>query len=404
MLESALIKLDFPLFSSHPDLVYLDSAATSQKPQVVLNALLDFYTHSNANVHRGIYELSEVASGLYEQARARVARFLGATSAQEIVFTSGTTAALNLVAYSYGSQVLHEGDEILVADFEHHSSLLPWQRVAAQTGAVLRMVTSDDNGQIALDVWKNSITAATKVVVVAHASNVLGTITDIRSLADLVHRVGAVLVVDGAQAAPHLAVDVYTLDCDFYAMSAHKMLGPMGVGALYTKSALLEKMVPYQVGGGMIEEVTATTATFATGPAKFEAGTPPVAEAIAWVAALDYLEAVGLEAIRQHEVALSEFLLAELQTIKGLRILGPKQASQRTGLVSVAVEGVHAHDLADYLSREQIAVRAGFHCAMPLHHNQHCGATLRASYYLYNDKQDLVRFIDQLHKAINYYG
>jgi cysteine desulfurase/selenocysteine lyase len=365
--------------------------------------LLDFYTHSNANVHRGIYELSDRASGLYEQARARVARFLGA-AVEEIVFTSGTTAALNLVAYSYGSQVLKAGDEILVADFEHHSSLLPWQRVAAQTGAVLRMVTSDDNGQIALDVWKNSITAMTKVVVVAHASNVLGTITDIRSLADLVHRVGAVLVVDGAQAAPHLAVDVHKLDCDFYAMSAHKMLGPMGVGALYAKSALLEKMVPYQVGGGMIEEVTATTDIFATGPAKFEAGTPPVAEAIAWVAALDYLEAVGLEAIRQHEVALSEFLLAELQTIKGLRILGPKQASQRTGLVSVAVEGVHAHDLADYLSREQIAVRAGFHCAMPLHRNQHCGATLRTSYYLYNDKQDLVRFIDQLHKAINYYG
>lgn len=404
MLDVTSIKRDFPLFHTHSDLVYLDNAATTHKPQVVLDALFNFYTHTNANVHRGIYELSERASSLYEQARTRVARFLGAAHAGEIIFTSGTTAALNLVAYSYGAQMLQAGDEILIADFEHHSSLLPWQRVAAQTGATLRLVASDVDGQITLATWQNHFNSHTKVVVVAHASNVLGTITDLRPLADVVHQIGAVLVVDGAQAAPHLTVDVQALDCDFYAVSAHKMLGPMGVGALYIRQNLLEQMAPYQLGGGMIEEVTATQATFTSGPAKFEAGTPPVAAAVAWQAALDYIDEIGLAAIREHEIALSDFLLKELAAMQQVRLLGPRNAHQRTGLVSLHVAGVHAHDLADYLSRAHIAVRAGFHCAMPLHHNQHCGATLRASYHLYNDQQDVAQFVKQLHKAIAYYG
>lgn len=404
MLDVQRLKGDFPIFTHHQELVYLDNAATSHKPQVVIEALSNFYSQANANVHRGIYALSEQASEAYEAARQRLATFVGAASSQEIVFTSGATAALNLVANAYAAPRLSTGDEVVVADFEHHSNFLPWQRLCQQTGATLRVVASDEAGQISLEQWQAVLSERTKLVALAHASNVTGSVQDIAAVANLVHQVGAVLVVDGAQAAPHLAVDVRALDCDFYVLAGHKMLGPMGIGVLYAKAAHLAAMQPDQVGGGMIEAVTVEEVTFAPPPQRFEAGTPHVAGAIALAAAADYLTDIGLDAIHAHEVQLSEYLLGKLSELPRLRLLGQATAEQRTGLVTFNVAGVHAHDLADYLAQQQIAVRAGFHCAMPLHQAHQCQATLRASYYLYNDQQDLDRLVAELIKAIAYYG
>lgn len=404
MLDARQIKADFPLFSNHQDLVYLDNAATSQKPQVVIDALTNFYTHTNANVHRGLYPLSEQASEAYEQARATLATFVGASSPTEIVFTAGTTASLNLLAETYARAHVGVGDEIIVSDFEHHSNLLPWQRVAQTVGARLVIVESDEQGMISDEQWQAKLSQKTKLVAIAHASNVLGTIMDIKHIASMVHAVGAVLVVDGAQAAPHLPVRVQDLDCDFYVVSGHKMLGPMGVGVLYAKQQHLASMQPYQLGGGMIESVTLDEVQFADFPAKFEAGTPPVAQAIGLAAASEYLNQVGLEAIHEHEVRLNELLLQGLSAIPQVKLLGTAPANARTGLVSFVVEGVHAHDLSDYLGKHAVAVRAGFHCAMPLHQRRHCSATLRVSHYCYTSQEDIEQFLVQLKKAIAYYG
>ncbi len=403
MLNVDKIRADFPLFTHHPDLIYLDNAATSQKPKVVIKALTDFYERSNANVHRGIYALSEMASAAYEAARSKVAKFIGATSASEIIFTKGTTDGLNLVAQSYGLANLQAGDEVLVADFEHHSNFLPWQKVCQLTGAKLKFFGSDASGFISKEEWQKKLNQKTKIVAIAHASNVLGTITDIKKIAKLVHAVGAVLVVDAAQAAPHLAVDVKDLDCDFYTFSGHKMLAPMGIGVLYAKEKILEVMSPYQLGGGMIESVSEQEVIFAVSPEKFEAGTPHVAGAIALAAAIDYLQEVGLAKIRAHEIALSERLLSGLAKNKRVKLLGEAQASERTGLVSFHVDGVHAHDLSDYLAKNNLALRAGFHCSEPLHQSRSCGATLRASYYLYNTEAEIDTLLEKLEEAINYY-
>lgn len=404
MLDVKQIKADFPLFSKQSDLVYLDSAATSQKPHAVIEALSDFYKFDNANVHRGVYELSERASDKYEQARIKVAEFIGADSPAEIIFTKGTTDSLNLVAQSYGLANLESGDEVLVADFEHHSNFLPWQQVCKLTGAKLKILSSDSSGFILEEQWQKNLNHKTKIVALAHASNVLGTIADVKKIASLVHAVGAVLVVDGAQAVPHLSVDVKDLDCDFYAFSGHKMLGPMGIGVLYAKAKFLEQMRPYQLGGGMIESVSTDEVIFAKSPEKFEAGTPNVAGAIALGAAIDYLQSVGLSNIRVHEIILSEKLLSGLAEIPQVKLLGQAAASERTGLVSFSVEGVHVHDLSDYLAKQRIALRAGFHCAMPLHQRHQCGATLRASYYLYNTLEDIDLLLSNLKKAIAFYG
>lgn len=404
MLNPAHVKSAFPIFTHQPELVYLDNAATSHKPQVVVEALVDFYSQHNANVHRGVYELSERASEKYEQARVKVAAFIGSSTPAETIFTKGTTDSLNLVAQSYGLANLKAGDEVLVADFEHHSNFLPWQQACKLTGAKLKILSSDSSGFILEEQWQKNLNHKTKIVALAHASNVLGTITDIKKIASLVHTVGAVLVIDGAQAVPHLSVDVEDLDCDFYAFSGHKMLGPMGIGVLYAKAKFLEQMRPYQLGGGMIESVSTDEVIFAKSPEKFEAGTPNVAGAIALGTAIDYLQAIGRAEIRAHEIILSEKLLSGLAEIPQVKLLGQAAASERTGLVSFSVEGVHAHDLSDYLAKQRIALRAGFHCAMPLHQRHQCGATLRASYYLYNTLEDIDLLLSNLKKAIAFYG
>ena len=404
MLDAQKIKKDFPIFKHHPQLVYLDNAATSQKPQVVIDALNQFYSQHNANVHRGVYELSEFASQAYDSARQKVAEFLGARSNKEIIFTKGTTESLNLVAQTYALSKLKKGDEVLVADFEHHSNFLPWREICQQTGAILRVLQSNEFGFIADEEWQEKLTNKTKIVAIAHASNVLGTINDLKEIAKKVHNVGAVLVVDGAQAVPHLSVNVQDLDCDFYAFSGHKMLAPMGIGVLYAREEILAQMPPYQLGGGMIESVTLDEVVWADYPEKFEAGTPNVAGVLALVAAINYLEKISLTEIRKHEIDLSKHLLVGLQSMKKVKLLGEASAEMRTGLVSFTVEGVHAHDLSDYLSKNNLALRAGFHCAMPLHQSRQCGATLRASYYFYNTKEDLDILLNNLVKAIAYYG
>lgn len=403
MFDFATIKKDFPIFKNHKELVYLDSAATSQKPQVVIDQISQFYSQANANVHRGIYSLSEQATEAYDQARQQVASFIGAQSSRELIFTKGSTDGLNLVAQSYGLAQLKAGDKILVSDFEHHSNFLPWQRVCQQTGAVLEILQSEADGIISQQEWQAKLSHKTKIVAIAHASNVMGTINDIQAIAKMVHQVGAILVVDGAQAVPHLPIDVQALDCDVYAFSGHKMLAPMGIGALYIREEILATLAPYQLGGGMIESVTIADTVFTTYPEKFEAGTPNVAGALALAVATKYLQQIGLVTIREHEVRLSQYLLDGLARIKGVELLGAALASARTGLVSFHVAGVHAHDLSDFLSHQGLALRAGFHCAQPLHESRHVGATLRASYYLYNNQTDLEFLLSNLQEAINYY-
>ena len=404
MLDVIKIKKDFPIFNNHQDLIYLDNAATSQKPQAAIDRIAEFYSSENANVHRGVYPLSEQAGEAYDLARQKVANFIGAKSSQEIIFTKGTTESLNLVAQSYALENLKIGDEIIVADFEHHSNFLPWQMLGKKTGASLKILNSDQSGFISQKEWQNKLSKKTKIVAIAHASNVLGTINDLKKIADMVHSVGAVLVVDGAQAIPHLQVNVQDLDCDFYAFSGHKMLGPMGIGVLYVKETILAKMLPYQLGGGMIESVSMNETIYAPYPEKFEAGTPNVAGAVALATAIDYLLEIGLAEIRAHEIKLSEYLLNGLAKIKRIKLLGTANARERTGLVSFYVDGIHAHDLSDFLAKNGLALRAGFHCSMPLHQSRNCEATLRASYYLYNSEQDLEFLLSNLEKAIAYYG
>lgn len=404
MLDIAKIKADFPIFTNHPELVYLDSAATSQKPQSVIDRITKFYCHENANVHRGLYQLSEIASQAYDLSRQKVADFIGAKSPKEIIFTKGTTESLNLVAQSFALENLKVTDEILVADFEHHSNFLPWQMLSQKTGATLKILKSDESGLISQSEWQNKLNKNTKIVAIAHASNVLGTVHNLKKIAQLVHSVGAVLVVDGAQAIPHLQVNVQDLDCDFYAFSGHKMLGPMGIGVLYVKEKFFAQMKPYQLGGGMIESVSFGETVYASYPEKFEAGTPNVEGALALASALDYLSAIGLANIREHEIDLSSYLLKGLAKIKQVKLLGNISAEKRTGLVSFYVEGIHAHDLGDFLAKRNIALRTGFHCSMPLHQSRSCGATLRASYYLYNTKADLQLLLNSLQEAIAYYG
>ncbi len=404
MLDVIKIKKDFPIFNNNQDLIYLDNAATSQKPQAAIDRIAEFYSSENANVHRGVYPLSEQAGEAYDLTRQKVANFIGAKSSQEIIFTKGTTESLNLVAQSYALENLKIGDEIIVADFEHHSNFLPWQMLGKKTGATLKILNSDQSGFISQKEWQNKLSKKTKIVAIAHASNVLGTINHIKKIADMVHRVGAVLVVDGAQAIPHLQVNVQDLDCDFYAFSGHKMLGPMGIGVLYVKEAILAKMLPYQLGGGMIESVSMNETIYAPYPEKFEAGTPNVAGAVALAEAINYLSQIGLAEIRAHEIKLSEYLLNGLAKIKQIKLLGTANARERTGLVSFYVDGIHAHDLSDFLAKNGLALRAGFHCSMPLHQSRNCEATLRASYYLYNSEQDLEFLLSNLEKAIAYYG
>ncbi|MED5074806.1 cysteine desulfurase [Anoxybacillus geothermalis] len=398
------IRALFPILhqdvNGHP-LVYFDSAATSQKPLPVIEALDRYYREYNSNVHRGVHTLGTKATDAYEGAREKVRRFLNAQSAQEIIFTRGTTASLNLVASSYGRANVKEGDEIVITYMEHHSNLIPWQQLAKQTGATLKYIPMQEDGTIDLHDVEATVTEAAKIVAIAHVSNVLGTINPVREIARIAHERGAVVVVDAAQSAPHMKVDVQELDCDFLALSGHKMCGPTGIGVLYGKKKWLEQMEPVEFGGEMIDFVELYDSTWKELPWKFEGGTPIIAGAIGLGAAIDFLEQVGLDAIAAHEHELAQYALERLAGIDGVTVYGPKE---RVGLVTFNIEGVHPHDVATVLDAEGVAIRAGHHCAQPLMKWLGVTATVRASFYLYNTKEEIDRFIAALQKAKEYFS
>jgi len=404
-LDVGRVRRDFPFLrariNDHP-VVYLDSAATAQRPRAVVDAESDFALLEYANVHRGVHTLSQRATARYDQARERVRGFVNATDASEIVFTAGTTAAINLVARSYARPVLRSGDEILLTEMEHHSNIVPWQIVAQEAGATIRVVPVTDAGELDLDQAARLIGPRTRVVAVTHVSNVLGTVNPIRSVADLAHAAGAVLLVDGAQAVPHRRVDVLALGCDFYAASAHKMYGPNGVGFLWGRRELLEAMPPWQGGGGMIEVVSFEGTSFAPPPARFEAGTPPITQAIGFAAAIEYLEALGWEAIERHEATLVAEATRRLAGIPGVRLIGT--AADRVGVVSFVVEGIHPHDVGTVLDLAGVAVRASHHCAQPLMRRFGVSGTVRASFGVYNTLEELDVLVAGLHEARRVFG
>lgn len=404
MLDTASIKQDFPILNQlvHDEpLVYLDSAATSQKPLQVIEAVRAYYAEDNANVHRGVHCLGERATQAYETARETVREFIKAKSTKEIIFTSGTTAGLNLVA-GFAGQVLQAGDEVLVSVAEHHANLIPWQQVCQRTGAQLRHVGLVD-GQLDMADLAAKLSDRTKFVSLAHVSNVLGYIAPIKEIAQLVHAKGGYLVVDAAQSAAHLPLDVTDLDCDFLAFSGHKVLGPTGIGVLYGKEDLLRQFEPLAFGGEMIELVDLHQATWKDLPWRFEPGTPNIAGAIGLAAALRYLSEVGMPAVHRHCQNLTAYTLERLQAMEGVTIYGPADPEGRAGLISFGLAGVHPHDLATALDYEGVAVRAGHHCAQPLHRHLGVGSTLRVSFHLYNDVADCDRFLAALMTAKEYF-
>jgi cysteine desulfurase / selenocysteine lyase len=400
------IKEQFPilnqLVNGHP-LVYLDSSATSQKPKAVIDALETYYKNFNSNVHRGVHTLGTKATDAYEGAREKVKNFINAKETAEIIFTKGTTASLNLVAQCYVREFLKEGDEILITQMEHHSNLIPWQQAAKKIGAQLKYIPLSSDGTIDLNDVTESITANTRFVSITHVSNVLGTINPIKEIAKLAHQHGAVICVDAAQSAPHLKVDVQELDCDFLAISGHKMAGPTGIGVLYGKRKLLEKMIPYEYGGEMIDFVDLYDSTWKELPWKFEGGTPIIAGAIGLGAAIDFLEQFGLDHIRLHAEKLVNYALEQLSVVDGISIYGPNQPEQRSGLITFNVNNIHPHDLATILDSEGIAIRAGHHCCQPLMKWLNVSATARASFYLYNTEEDVDLLVYGIKKAKQYF-
>jgi cysteine desulfurase / selenocysteine lyase len=395
------IRRDFPVLQRKvhgKPLVYLDNAATSQKPKAVIDTLTRYYSEINSNIHRGIHHLSEEATAAYEEARTKVKGFLNAADEHEIVFVRGTTEAINLVAQSYGRAFVKPGDEIVLTAMEHHSNIVPWQLLGEQTGARLRVVPINDEGELLMDELEPMLTGKTRLIAVAHVSNALGTINPIKRIAKIAHRRGIPVLVDGAQAVPHMKVDVRDLDCDFYAFSGHKMYGPTGVGILYGKSRWLEKMPPYQGGGSMISLVTFEKTHYNVPPYRFEAGTPDIAGGIGLGAAIDYLNAIDLEAAAAHEQEVLEYGTELLSAIEGLRLIG--QAKQKASVLSFVLEGVHPHDIGTILDREGVAIRAGHHCAMPVMQRFGVPATARASLAFYNTKQEM----DVLASAIRKVG
>lgn len=385
-------------------LVYLDSAATSQKPVQVIEALNKYYREYNSNVHRGVHTLGTMATDGYEGAREKVRKFINAKSIQEIIFTRGTTTSLNTVAASYGRANLNEGDEIVISYMEHHSNIIPWQQVAKQTGATLKYIDLQEDGTISLDAVRETVTDRTKIVSIMQVSNVLGVMNPIKEIAEIAHQNGAIMVVDGAQSAPHMKIDVQDLNCDFFAMSGHKMCGPTGIGVLYGKKQLLENMDPIEFGGEMIDFVGLQDSTWKELPWKFEGGTPIIAGAIGLGAAIDFLQEIGLDAIEKHEHALAAYALDKMSAIDGMTIYGPKDASKRAGLVTFNLDDVHPHDVATVLDAEGIAVRAGHHCAQPLMKWLKASATARASFYLYNTEEDIDKLVAGLVKTKEYFS
>ena len=386
---------DFPLLMAQ-DIAYLDNAATAQRPQCVLDAVRRFYCEQNANPLRGLYPLSIAATDAYENAREAVRRFLNAKSTAEIVFTRNTTEGLNLVAYSYGLSHIRAGDEVVVSILEHHSDLLPWQMVCRQTGAALRFLDCEPDGSLDLNKAEALITDRTKLVAVTHVSNVIGRVNPIRQLADMAHKHGAVLVVDGAQSTPHIPVDVQALDADFLAFSGHKVYGPMGIGVLYGKRALLEEMPPFLTGGEMIESVSREGAVFAELPHKFEAGTVNAAGAAGLHAAIDYVQSVGFEAMHRQELALTQRTLAGMADMPHIHVIGSDKPEEHNGIVTFTVEGVHPHDVSEILACDGVDVRAGHHCAQPLLQHLGLSATVRASFAFYNTENEVDRLLQSL--------
>ena len=398
---------DFPILNQevngHP-LVYLDSAATSQKPVQVLEVVRKYYDFDNSNVHRGVHTLGNRATDSYEGAREKIRKFINAKSTKEIIYTRGTTTSLNTVASAYGRQNVQEGDEIVITYMEHHSNLIPWQQLAKEKKAVLKYIDLEEDGTISLDTVKETITPKTKIVAMTMASNVLGTINPIKEVAKIAHENGAVMVVDGAQAAPHMPIDVQDLDCDFLAFSGHKMCGPTGIGVLYGKQELLENIEPIEFGGEMIDFVDLYDSTWKELPWKFEGGTPNIAGAIGMGAAIDYLTNIGLDKIANHEHELIEYALSEMDKIEGLHIYGPRDPKKRCGLITFNLDGVHPHDLATVLDMRGIAIRAGHHCAQPLMKWLKVSATARASFYIYNNKEDVDALVEGLRAAKEYFN
>lgn len=400
------IRKDFPILDQEVNgypLVYLDSAATSQKPRQVIEAVANYYQNDNANVHRGVHTLGNRATEGYEDARETVRKFLNASSTEEIVFTRGTTTALNLIAQSYGRANISEGDEILITYMEHHSNIIPWQQLAKATGAVLKYIDLEEDGTIALEKVSDAMTDRTKIVSMMYVSNVLGTMNPIKEITEIAHVHNAIMVVDAAQAAPHLKLDVQDLDCDFLAFSGHKLCGPTGIGALYGKKALLNEMEPIEFGGEMIDFVGLYDSSWKELPWKFEGGTPIIAGAIGMAAAIDYIESIGLDNIEKHEHELVAYAMEQMKTVEGLEIYGPRDSSKRAGIVTFNLDGVHPHDLATVLDMNGIAVRAGHHCCQPLMKWLEVSATARASFYLYNTKEDVDRLVDGLRMAKEYF-
>ena len=404
--DAETIRKEFPIFEREvhgKPLIYLDSAATSQKPQQVIDTLTEFWELHNANVHRGVYLLAEEATAMYEAARGKTARLVNAPDASNIVFTRGTTEAINLVAHGWGRKFLAEGDEIVLTEMEHHSNIVPWQLAAAEKGARLRYVPYTEDGLLSIDGLRETLTERTKIVAVTGMSNVLGTIPPLGEIATMAHDAGALILVDGAQMVSHMPVDVRALDLDFLTFSGHKMLGPTGSGGLFAKAEHLEAMDPFLGGGEMIDEVQLESSTYKDAPWKFEAGTPAIAEAVGLGAAIDYLQDLGMEAVREHERELTAYTL-ELLPDAGARIFGPTDADQRSGAVSFWLEGVHPHDIAQVLDQEGVCIRAGHHCAQPLMRRLGVPATARASFYVYSTTDDVDRLIDALGKAREVFG
>ena len=405
MLDTARIRADFPLLRQLENghrLVYLDNAATTQKPEAVLGAIAGYYRTTNANVHRGAYDLAVRATEAYEAARARVARFVNAWAPEAVVFTRGTTEAINLVASSYGRANVRAGDTVVVTAMDHHSNLVPWQILCQEKGATVTMVEITEDGRLDLSDFGRALERRPKIVAFPYVSNALGTVNPVAQLVRLAHAAGAAVVVDGAQSTPHLRVDLQALDCDFYALSGHKMLGPMGSGALVAKPALLDAMPPYQGGGEMISRVWDDHSTYNQIPHKFEAGTPNVEGAVGLAAAITYLEAIGLDRIAEHEVTLARAAIERLSQMEGITLYGPRD--HRAGVVSFTYGDIHPHDLATIVDQDGVCIRAGHHCTQPLMRRLNVAATARASFYLYNDRDDIDALAGSLVKAGALFG
>jgi cysteine desulfurase/selenocysteine lyase len=402
MFDTRLIRQDFPILQQEMNgkpLIYLDSAASSQKPLAVIQAMDEYYRTYHANVHRGIYQMSERATAAYEETRRNVARFINAHSWREVIFTRNATESINLVAYSWGRRNVRAGDTILLTEMEHHANIVPWQQLVAETGARLAYIPVDEQICCDMDAFESLLDGRVKLVAITQMSNVLGTIPPVQEFVRRAHAAGALVLLDGAQGVPHLPTDVQALDVDFLAASGHKMLGPTGIGFLYGKRTLLEAMPPFLTGGEMIRRVTWQSSDWNELPYKFEAGTPAIAEAIGLGAAVDYLTGLGMDAVRQHELELTTYALQRLGQVEGVRLYGPPDAQQRGGAIAFNLGEIHAHDLASILDREGIAIRAGHHCAMPLHQKLGVSASARASFYIYNEASEVDRLADVLDMA-----